>query len=642
MEKSKKKDKKGAGFIWRYIRRHGFAYFVGIVTLFVVDFVNLYIPQFTGEIIGGLKPDESTGLRGIDEQGILILVIKILICGVILMIGRFLWRYTLFGSCRKIEYEIRKDLYQHLSKQAPSFYNVNKTGDLMSYFTNDLGAIRQAVGMSVISAFDGTVMLIMVIAKMAIYVDVRLTLLCLIPLVVIMLGGIYYGREVEKRFGDKQAAFSKMSDEVQESISGIRVIKAFVQEKEEKANFREVNKYNRKMNMRVVSLLAIVMPLLDLLIGVSGVLSLIYGGYLVVNNEIEVEQFVAFAQYIGMLVWPMLAMGDSINSFSQGVASMKRIGAVLDTEPEIVNTEKTDSSIKELQGQISLTGLSFKYADDLPVVLSDVNVDVKQGESLAIVGRTGSGKSTVANLLLHMMNVPDGMISFDGHDINTIPLEVLRQKIAYVPQDNFLFSDTLQTNIAFGKREYKELPKNKRIDTKIILNRRESIEAYLEAEFSARESLADKVHDDLNEVEEAAKAACIHDNIMGFPKGYGTMVGERGVTVSGGQKQRSSIARALMKDSAILILDDSLSAVDTDTEEKILKNLKELRAGKTTIIIAHRISTIQNCDHIMVLDEGTVKEYGSHDELVALGGEYAALYEKQRLAAELDAEGGKQ
>ncbi len=624
MEKSEKENK-SAKFIWRYIRRHGFAYIVGLVTLFVVDYVNLFVPQFTGDITDGL----TNGT--LDKSGILRLVGLILGCGIIIMICRFLWRYTLFGACRKIEYEIRVDLYAHLSKQSVNFYNNNKTGDLMSYFTNDLGAIRQALGMAIISAFDASVMTVMVLIKMAVYVNVPLTLLSIIPMTVILFGGIVYGKKVEERYDEKQEAFSKMSDQVQESISGIRVIKAFVQEKKELEAFAKVNAFNKKKNMKVVSLMAVVMPMLELLIGISCVITLIFGGNLVLNGTLTPGKFVAFMQYLTMLVWPMLAMGDAITSFSQGLASMKRIGALFEEVPEISDTEKTDNSISDIEGQISFNNLKFKYKEDLPAVLDGITLDIPKGSSLAIIGRTGCGKSTIANLLLHMHNVEDGMISLDGHDINNIPLKVLRSRIAYVPQDNFLFSDTLQTNIAFGKREYRELPKNKKIARKILLSKEEELEAYLEAEMEKRESLADKVYDDLAEVSEAAKAACIHDNIVEFPKGYATMVGERGVTVSGGQKQRSSIARALMKDAPILILDDSLSAVDTDTEESILENLKRVRKHKTTIIIAHRISTIEHCDKIMVLEDGKAVEYGSHSELVARGGRYAALYEKQLL-----------
>ena len=573
----------------RYLYKYKWKYLFGIITLFIVDFMHLYIPQFTGEITDGLES------HTMDMNGVLLGIGKILLVGGILAIGRYLWRYFIFGSSRAIECEIRNDLFAHLEKLSMSYYNKNKTGDLMSHFTNDLNAVRMSIGPAVITAFDAVIMTIMVLIKMILYVDFRLTVLSVIPLLFIAAGGVYYGKAVEKRFAAKQEAFSDLTDQVQESISGIRVIKAFVQERKELKSFAKANMENKDKNMGIVKLQAIVMPSLDFIIGFSSVITLLYGGYLTIKGDITLGRFIAFNQYVNMLVWPMIAAGDSITFFSQGFASLKRIQNIFDEKPEIFD-EAAVKSIEHLEGDININDLCFRYSPDTSNVLNHISVHIEKGSSLAILGRTGSGKTTMANLLLRMYNVEPGQITLDGNDIREIPLKTLRENIAYVPQDNFLFSDTLRNNIAFGT-----------------------------------------ITNDLDMVEQAAKEACIHDNIMSFPLKYETMVGERGVTLSGGQKQRSSIARAFMKAAPILILDDSLSAVDTNTEEMILENLKKNRQGKTTIIIAHRISTIQNADNILVLDAGEMAEYGTHEELLKLQGIYADMYEKQQLEKQLEA-----
>ncbi len=623
-------------FIMQYIKRHKWHYLAGIVTLFVVDFANLYIPRITGTITDGLTA------RTLDWSGVKRCLLGLLLLGLTLAVGRFLWRYFLFGSARKIEKELRDDMFAHLEKMSVDYFNENKTGDLMTRFTSDLNAIRMAIGMAVISAFDATVMTVMVIGQMMVYVNVKLTLLALIPMVVICGGTIYYGKIIHARYMERQEAISDLTDYVQESFSGIRVIKAFVREQAQLKAFTKANEKTREKNLNLVRLQAVVMPLLEVFIGISSLVTLIYGGYLAILGEITLGRFVAFHQYVNMLVWPMLACGDAINTFAQGGASIKRVRAVMEEVPGVRDGQffelrfeeqrleasqaadlqaaegksgagrgKSASRAKNrleaitrqeaenmrgiqppLTGQITFSHLTYTHKGALEPDLRDICLEVPAGTTLAVIGRTGSGKSTLVNLMLHLYNTDRGMILLDGRDINTIPLKELRRQIAYVPQDNFLFSDTLKANIAFG----------------------------VEGQ-------------DMERIVAATKAACIHDSIMEFPDKYDTMVGERGVTLSGGQKQRSSIARALMKDAPILILDDALSAVDTDTEEQLLRNLRVNRQGKTTILIAHRISTIQHADVILVLDGGRAAEVGNHARLMEQRGIYYEMFEKQQLEA---------
>lgn len=572
-------------FIFQYIKRHKVQYSLGILTLFLVDLFNVFIPKLIGTITDGL----TYHTFGWDD--IKLCLLKYLLLGLALALGRFLWRYFLFGASRNIEKEIRNDMFGHLEKMSTEYYNRNKTGDLMTYFTSDLGAVRMTIGPAVMCIFDALVWTCMVVIQMMIYVDVNLTLLALVPMLLICFGEIYFGKVMHKRFREKQDAVSDLTDFVQESFSGIRVIKAFVREQSKMLAFAKENLKVKDKNLRVVKLQSIVIPLLDVIIGCAALITLVYGGYLTLMGDITLGRFVAFQQYINMLVWPMMAAGEAINMFSQGSASIKRIQKVFNEEPEIFDHPDA-VDVEELKGDISFRDLTFVHEGQTEPNLSHITLDVPSGTTLAVIGRTGSGKSTLVNLLLHLYNVKKGMIAIDGKDINQISLKTLRENIAYVPQDNFLFSNTLKSNIAFGVND-----------------------------------------EDMDAIIEATEAACIHDNIKDFPDGYDTIVGERGVTLSGGQKQRSSIARALLKNSPILILDDSLSAVDTDTEEHILQNLKKNRQGKTTILIAHRISTIQNADIILVLEDGKAAEIGNHQSLMEKRGIYYDMFEKQQLEA---------
>lgn len=578
-----------------YLMRYKWHYMAGVLVLLIVDLAGLYLPQYIGEIIDGL----TSGT--LDMNGVGMLLLKILIVGLIMMAGRFGWRYFIIGASRGVEYHLRNDMFAHVEILSARYYNSHKTGDLMAHFTNDLQAIRQAVGMAVITTFDAVIMTIMVLVKMMVYVDLKLTILAFIPLTLVAVACYFFGIESKKRQTRRQEAFSELSDRVQESLAGIRVVKAFVQEEKDFEAFEEASRNSMEKNLSMVKLRAVIGPVFDTITGLSILVTLVFGGRMVLAGQVSIGQFVAFNSYIGMLVWPMIACGDCVNLFSQAAAAFKRIALIFEEQPDIVDKSTEAMQGVELQGEITMKNLTFTYPDGELPVLQDLDLHVAAGETLAILGRTGSGKSSLADLLLRVYDCERGMLLLDGRPIEDYPLPVLHRDIAYVPQENFLFSDTLEENIAFG----------------------------LEERLEEHPEIRDQIR-------QAAKDACIHDNIMGFPEQYATMVGERGVTLSGGQKQRSSIARALLMDAPILILDDSLSAVDTDTEEKILENLVRLRKGKTTIIIAHRISTLQKADHIAVLTEGKLTEYGTHEQLLHRGGFYADIYAKQQLEQELE------
>lgn len=571
-----------------YFKKYFSNYILGIIALVIVDLAQTRVPIIVGNVIDGIE------LNNIAMNEIQSSIVTLFIIAGIMYLGRILWRFFIFGTSRSIERDIRNDMFSHLEKMSYKYYQKHTPGEIMAYMTNDLDAVRMALAQGILTLFDVIALGSFTLFNMVTEIDLTLTIVAVIPLLLIALFTKFMGKEMFSRFSNKQQAFSDLSDFVQEKLSGIKVIKSFVQEAKVINSFEKTNKNTYNSNMKLLKLYTLMHPFMHAISGLALAIAIGYGGYITIQGTITLGEFTAFISFLGMLVWPMIAIGMMINIFTMGAASLERIEKILNEKAEISDTEDT-VNIDNISGDLIVKNLNYKYPDTDKYVLENINFTVKKGQTIGIIGRTGSGKTTLVNLFLRVFDPEEGTIFINNTDILKIPLKVLRRNIGYVPQDNFLFSDTISNNIDFGLRE-----------------------------------------DDKVKITEAAKAAVVHDNIIDFKDGYETIMGERGVSLSGGQKQRISIARALIKDPEILILDDSVSAVDTDTEEKILNHLNKTRGSKTNIIIAHRISTIQDSDLILVIDEGKIIEMGTHKELLDNKSLYHSIYEKQLLEKMLD------
>ena len=562
---------------------------LGMLTLLLVNAAQLVAPKVMQYAIDGISN------RTIDQTGLIWVGLMIFGLAIAVMVLRFFWRMLIIGNSFFIEKGLRQDFYSHLLKLSQNYFNTSKTGDLMAYATNDLNAVRMLFGIGLIAALDIVVMTVFSFSFM-ISINLQLALLAIIPMPFLSLTIGYFGKKTHKRFSAVQESFATLSGRIQESISGIRIVKAFSQEKSELKKVDTVSWEFVQQNIAMAKISGIFHPFMGFVISISMIITLYFGGRATIRGDITIGGFIAFFQYLGMLVWPMIAIGWIVDMYQRGTASLKRLNSIFSVEPEI-NDSEADSNIQKLNGKITFTGLTFKYGDDLPLIFKDISANLDAGKTLAIVGPTGCGKTSLIELLVRIYNPPRGSILIDDNDIYNIPLSVLRRDMVLVPQDIFLFSDTIANNIRLG-------------------NPSTSIEA----------------------VYEAAKIAQVYDEIMDFEHKFDTMVGERGITLSGGQKQRVAIARALLTNPQVLILDDALSAVDTKTERHILERLIDIRQGKTTLIIAHRISSIQHADKIIVLTDGIIKERGTHESLIKAGGIYSDLYEKQRIRARLEEE----
>ena len=582
-------------YVNKYYRKHFFALLLGVIALVAVDYFQLKIPQFYNYVVTGIS--EGTVQIGnetfaFDLDFLLDKICAPMIFTILVMaVGRFLWRVCMFGTAIKVETDLRERMFDHCKDLSQQYYQVNKVGNMMSLFTNDLSTINECFG-------DGTLMLIDAVALtgLAIYkmskLDPILTLLAFIPMLLLFAVGSFVGKYMTKKWEERQEKYSELSDFAQENFSGIAVIKAFVKEFKELWAFKKLNKENEDVNIEFTKISTLLH--LSVTFFVNSVICIIlgYGGYLVYKGEFQVGQLIEFYGYFTSIVWPVMALSMLIDMTSRGKASLKRISELLDAKPDVVDGENVES-LETIKGDIEFRNLDFTYPDGDYNVLENINFKINAGENVGIIGKTGSGKTTIVDLILRVYNVPENSLFVDGKDVNTIPIKTLREFCAYVPQDNFLFSDTIENNIAFSR--------------------------------DASSS---------DEVVRAAKLSDVHENITEFPSKYATILGERGVTVSGGQKQRISIARALMKEASILILDDSVSAVDTKTEKVIIDNLRENRRGRTTILIAHRISTVEKMDKIIFVDEGKIKAVGTHNELIANCEDYKLMVELQKLEEE--------
>ncbi len=576
----------------RYYLRYSPILLLGIAALIVVDYVQLVVPELYKLIINGINEGQAEldgVMRIFDMDFLLQEICRPMIFVVITMVvGRFLWRVCFFGTAIKVETDLRRRMFGHAKTLSQNYYQHNKVGNLMSLFTNDLETVQDCFGSGILMLCDALFLGVLAIAKMF-RMNTLLAFLSMIPMLLLLVGSLTVGKYLSSKWERRQEAFSALSDFSQESFAGIAVIKAFVKEAKELMAFRKLNKQNEETNVEYTKLSVVLNIAVTLLVESVICVILGYGGYLVHKDVFSAGQLVEFIGYFTAIVWPIMAISSLIEMYSRGSASLRRIGELLEAPVDMEDRDDV-TPVEALWGDITFDHLTFRYPEGQYDVLSDVSFEIKAGENVGIVGATGSGKTTLVDLILRTYNVPFGKILLDGHDVNSIPIRDVRRNVAYVPQDNFLFSDTIENNIAFAS------------DT-----------------------------DDHALVEAAAKMADVHGNIEEFTEGYQTVLGERGVTVSGGQKQRISIARALMKDAPILILDDSVSAVDVKTEKAILENLRTLRRGKTTILIAHRVSTIERMDKILFLHDGHMVDVGTHAELYERSESYRAMVELQRL-----------
>ena len=582
-------------YINRYYLKNAPVLLLGLLALLMVDYIQLLIPQFYRLVINGVNLGQvvvnGQPLSFTKEVLLQHICLPMIWIVVLMVIGRFLWRICFFGSAVRVAANLRERMFDHSRQLSQQYYQVNKVGNLMSLYTNDIDTIQECFGDGILMFFDALVLGLMALYKMW-RMDYKLTLLALIPALIMFGIGTVMGTAMTKRWEERQQAFSDLSDFAQENFSGIAVIKAFVKELKELMAFRKLNKQNEEINVIYTKIATLLEVLVTLFVESVICVILGYGGYLVYQGRFNAGQLVEYIGYFEAIVWPIMAISMLIEKTSRGKASLNRITELLDAPIDVADRPGVQE-LQNPQGSVEFRHLTFRYPDGEYDVLQDISFTIHPGESVGIVGKTGAGKTALVDLLLRTYNVPDGTLFVDGRDVNTLSIHSVRAACAYVPQDNFLFSDTIAHNIGFG---------------------------------------VDDASPEM--IDHAASLADVRDNIVDFKDGYETVLGERGVTVSGGQKQRISIARALLKDAPILILDDSVSAVDTRTEKIILDNLKSSRANKTTLLIAHRISTVERLDKIIFLDDGKIEAVGPHDELYTSCPKYRRMVDLQRLEDE--------
>ena len=582
-------------YINRYYLKNAPVLLLGLLALLMVDYIQLLIPQFYRLVINGVNLGQvvvnGQTLPFTKEVLLQHICLPMIWIVVLMVIGRFLWRICFFGSAVRVAANLRERMFDHSRQLSQQYYQVNKVGNLMSLYTNDIDTIQECFGDGILMFFDALVLGLMALYKMW-RMDYKLTLLALIPALIMFGIGTVMGTAMTKRWEERQQAFSDLSDFAQENFSGIAVIKAFVKELKELMAFRKLNKQNEEINVIYTKIATLLEVLVTLFVESVICVILGYGGYLVYQGRFNAGQLVEYIGYFEAIVWPIMAISMLIEKTSRGKASLNRITELLDAPIDVADRPGVQE-LQNPQGSVEFRHLTFRYPDGEYDVLQDISFAIHPGESVGIVGKTGAGKTALVDLLLRTYNVPDGTLFVDGKDVNTLSIHSVRAACAYVPQDNFLFSDTIAHNIGFG---------------------------------------VDDASPEM--IDHAASLADVRDNIVDFKDGYETVLGERGVTVSGGQKQRISIARALLKNAPILILDDSVSAVDTRTEKIILDNLKSSRANKTTLLIAHRISTVERLDKIIFLDDGKIEAVGPHDELYTSCPKYRRMVDLQRLEDE--------